>query len=83
MTITMTDWEAVQSPRDRGLKIQVKIDVDTDEEGEMLKTFFKTLTDVDRLASSLIEEMAECGRIMKGIDSALFVYNEMIKREKE
>ena len=83
MTITMTDWEAVQSPRDRGLKIQVKIDVDTDEEGEMLKTFFKTLTDVDRLASSLIEEMAECGRIMKGIDSALFVYNEMIKRVKE
>ena len=83
MTITMTDWEAVQSPRDRGLKIQVKIDVDTDEEGEMLMTFFKTLTDVDRLASSLIEEMAECGRIMKGIDSALFVYNEMIKRVKE
>jgi hypothetical protein len=82
MTITITDWESVQSPCDRGLKIQVKIDADTDEEGEMLKTFFKTLTDVDRLASSLIEEMAECGRIMKGIDSALFVYNEMIKRVK-
>ena len=83
MTITVTDWESVKNPRDRGLKIQVKIDADTDEEGEMLKTFFKTLTDVDRLASSLIEEMAECGRIMKGIDSALFVYNGMIKRVKE
>ena len=83
MTITVTDWEAVQSPRDRGLKIQVKIDADTDEEGEMLKTFFKTLTDVDRLAKNLTEARAECMRILYGIDSALFVYDRMIKRVKE
>ena len=83
MTITVTDWEAVKSPRDRGLKIQVKFDADTDEEGEMLKTFFKTLTDVDKLTSSLIEEMAECTKIMYGIESALFVYDNMIKRVKE
>lgn len=83
MTITVTDWESVQNPRDRGLKIQVKIDADTDEEGEMLKTFFKTLTDVDILASNLIKEMSECAKIMKGIDSALFVYDRMIRRVKE
>lgn len=83
MTITVTDWEAVQSPRDRGLKIQVKIDADTDEEGEMLKTFFKTLTDTDILASNLVKAMAECTKIMNGIDSALFVYDRMIGRVKE
>ena len=83
MTITVTDWKSAQSPCDRGIKIQVKIDADTDEEGEMLKTFFKTLTDVDILASNLIKEMNECKRIMDGIDSALFVYDKMIKRAKE
>lgn len=83
MTIILTDWKAAQSPRDRGLKIQVNINADTDEEGEMLKAFFKTITDVDGLRSNLAEARAECIKIVYGIDSALSIYDRMTKRVKE
>ena len=83
MTITITDWEAIQSPCDRGLKIQVKIDADTDVEGEMLMAFFKTLADVDRLAKNLAKARAECMRIVYSIDSALFDFDRITKRAKE
>ena len=83
MTITVTDWEAVRSPRDRGLKIQVKIDADTDEEGAMLMAFFKTRTDANKLASDLAKARDECMKMIYSIDCALFDFNRMNERAKE
>ena len=83
MTITVTDWKAAQSPWDRGLKIQVNINADTDEEGEMLRAFFKTITDTNELANNLVKARAECMKILYGIDSALSIYDRMTERAKE